>query len=288
MDGGGEAGRQRGERRRRPAPLELVHGLEHRQVGADGGQLAEEQRLRTVALQHRRQHPGPGHVHAPLPMVVGDPVDVAELRQHARGRLGTPALQPRIAVGAVADQRQVVGDRRRRHAELRDDTGLVAQDPAQAVELDDASPLDALRQVLVGRADEHALDPRILGGPGRGGAKRVVGLDLDHRPDAHAERGQHLFEQRELRPQRRLDALAGLVAGPQVVAERLDHVVGGHPDVRRAVVEHALHRGQHAAHRAHLHARRVARRRHGEVVPEELVGAVDEMHVHREPGPRML
>ena len=50
--------------------------------------------------------------------------------------------------------------------------------------------------------------------------------------------------------QRRVDALARLVAGPEVVAERLDDVVGGHAEVGGAALEHAPARiPTHAAHR---------------------------------------
>ena len=52
--------------------------------------------------------------------------EMAELGQHRRRRFRAPAGQAGIAVGAVADQRQVVGDRHRRHAELRDDARFVA------------------------------------------------------------------------------------------------------------------------------------------------------------------
>ena len=47
------------------------------------------------------------------------------------------------------------------------------------------------------------------------------------------ERGERLLEQRELREQVGIDAGAGLVAGPQAVAERLDDVIGGDADVAR-------------------------------------------------------
>ena len=100
------------------------------------------------------------------------------------------------------------------------------------IQLDDARAADALREILVGRADQHALDARVRGGRCRRRRQRIVGLELDHRPDGDAERRQRLFEQRELREEVGVDALAGLVAGPQIVAERLDHVVGRDADVR--------------------------------------------------------
>ena len=70
---------------------------------------------------------------------------------------------------------------------------------------------------------------------------------------------ERLFEQRELRQQVGLDAGAGLVAGPQLVAERLDDVIGGDADVRGAAGDHAEHRRDDAAHRARLRGRRASR-----------------------------
>ena len=52
-------------------------------------------------------------------------------------------------------------------------------------------------------------------------------------------------------------------------------------DVRRAPLEHRQHRREHAADGGHLAAVRVARGRQRVVVPEQLVGAVDEMHIHQ-------
>ena len=57
---------------------------------------------------------------------------------------------------------------------------------------------------------------------------------------------RHL-ERMELREQRRIDAFAGLVAGPLVIAERLDDVVGGDAQVGRACLEHREHGVEHPA-----------------------------------------
>ena len=72
-----------------------------------------------------------------------------------------------------------------------------------------------------------------------------------------------------------------LVAGPQVVAERLDDVVGGDADVGGAVLEQLEHRAGDPAGRRHLPAVVGEVGRQGEVVAEQLVGAVDEVDVHR-------
>ena len=85
-------------------------------------------------------------------------------------------------------------------------------------------------------ADHHALHTRIRRRDCRRRRQRIVGLELDHRPDGKPRCRQRLFEQRELRIEIRLDARAGLVAGPELVPERLDDVVGGDADMARALV----------------------------------------------------
>ncbi len=120
--------------------------------------------------------------------------------------------------------------------------GLVAQLAAPPVELDHPLPAHALRQVLVRRADDDLLHPRIGRRDRRGGGEGVVGLELDHGPDDHAQRAERLLERRELRVEQRVHALAGLVAGPELVPERLDDVIGRHAQMRRAALEHAQDR----------------------------------------------
>ena len=119
--------------------------------------------------------------------------------------------RPGEAVGAVADEREVVRDRGRGDAEALLDGGGVASLALAAVELDDLAA-DALRQVLVRRRDHDAAHRGVLGGPHGGGRERVVSLEVDHRPDAHAERLQPVLKRRELPGEGRVDALAGLVA----------------------------------------------------------------------------
>ena len=89
-------------------------------------------------------------------------------------------------------------------------------------------------------------------------ARRVVGLELHHRPDDEAERPRRPLGELELRQQVRVDAGARLVAGVQPVAERLDDVVEGAGDVR-----HARRREEHpqAAQQADRRADLAARRR---------------------------
>ncbi len=129
----------------------------------------------------------------------------------------------------------------RRHAELRDDAGFVDERARADVELHDARAADALRQILVGRPDDHATHPLVPRRNRRRCRQGVVGLELHHRPDDDAERRERLFEQRELRQQIRLDAFARLVAAPEIVAEGLDHVVGRDTDVRGSVLDESQH-----------------------------------------------
>ena len=122
----------------------------------------------------------------------------------------------------------------------------VAHLSAPAIHLHDAIAHDALREILVGRPDADLLDARIGGREMRRRGQRVVGLELDHRPRDDAHGDERLFERVKLRPQRGLDAFARFVAGPQIVAERLDDVIGGNADVRDAAFEHLHDRPEHS------------------------------------------
>ena len=73
---------------------------------------------------------------------------------------------------------------------------------------------------------------------------------------------------------------AGLVAGPELVPERLDDMVGSHPDVRDAAFKHSEDGGKHAPRRGHLAALLVDVRGKGEEVTKQLVCAVEKVNVH--------
>jgi hypothetical protein len=81
----------------------------------------------------------------------------------------------------------------------------------------------------------------------------------------------------ELCPQGRLDAVARLVARPQAVAERLDHMVGGHADVRLAALDELQHAVQHAHHRTEAPVFSLVESTLAVEVAKQLVGAVDQM-----------
>ena len=66
----------------------------------------------------------------------------------------------------------------------------------------------------------------------RGRSERIIGFELDHRPDHNAHRRKRLLERMELREQRALDTGAGLVVRPKPIPKRLDHVIGGDAEIR--------------------------------------------------------
>ena len=204
---------------------------------------------------------------------------MAVLADQTRRRLGTDARQSRVAVGGVADEREIVGDERRTDPELRLHARRVANLAAAAIHLHDAIADDALREVLVGRPDAHLLDALVRRRKMRGRRQRVIRLQLDHRPCRHSHRRQKLFEGVKLRPQRRIDSFAGLIAGPKLVAERLDDVVGGHSDVRRSFIQHLHDGAEHSRHRPERLIGQLAAAKTVEMA-KELVRAVDEVNDH--------
>ena len=123
-------------------------------------------------------------------------------------------------------------------------------------------------------------DVVIRGGDASRRGECVVGLQLDHRPYRDAHRRERVLERLELGEQRAVDAGAGLVARPEVVAERLDHVIGRDADVRRAGLEHLQHRVQHAGRGAERLTVAPAAAPAAVEVAEQLVGAVDEVDDH--------
>src|SRR5262249_23112928 len=108
----------------------------------------------------------------------------------------------------------------------------------------------------------------------------VVRLDLDHGPHGDAHRGERLLQWIELRPERRLDAGARLVAGPQIVAERFDHMVGRDTDVRTTRLDRLQHSGQHPDHRPEWRVLAVRESANAVEVSKQLVRAVDQVNEH--------
>src|SRR4051812_2807433 len=83
----------------------------------------------------------------------------------------------------------------------------------------------------------------------------------------------------ELRPERALDSRAGLVAGPEIVAEGLDDVIGGHTDVRSPSFQHLRHGAENSGNRAEGRITLLEPADPVEMA-EQLVGPVDEVDDH--------
>src|SRR6266571_3157320 len=114
-------------------------------------------------------------------------------------------------------------------------------------------------------------------GPERGQGfeqQRPVALLSEHR------RGKGLDRAVLVQEPRGLDALPGLVVGPEVVAERLDDVIGCHTDVSRSGLDHLQYRMQHAADSAEALILALAEMAPAVKLAEQLVRAVEGMNYH--------
>ena len=78
--------------------------------------------------------------------------------------------------------------------------------------------------------------------------------------------------------ERGLHAIAGLVSGPERIAERLDDVVGRHADVSRSRLDHLQNGIEDADHRAEGLIFALVEATQAIEVPEQLVRAVDQMN----------
>src|SRR6185295_10974312 len=70
----------------------------------------------------------------------------------------------------------------------------------------------------------------------------------------------------------------GLVARPKTIAKRLDDVIGRDAHVSRALLDHLQQRLQHADHRTERCVLAFVKATQAVEVPEQLVGAVYDMH----------
>ncbi len=135
------------------------------------------------------------------------------MRQDRSRSFRAPPTHARKTIGSIANHRQIVRDRLRPHAKLSNHAGLIAHDVLPAVQLNHPCTHYALTEIFVGRAEEDFSDAVILRGLRGGRGERVVRLELDHGPHHYPHRFQSFLENRELREQRRIYALAGFVVG---------------------------------------------------------------------------
>jgi hypothetical protein len=84
----------------------------------------------------------------------------------------------------------------------------------------------------------------------------------------------------KLRQECGLDAIPGLVAGPETIAEGLDDVIGGHPDVSSPGLDRLQHGMEYADHGAVGPVLALIEAAKAVEMAEQLVGAVQEMYDH--------
>jgi hypothetical protein len=137
-----------------------------------------------------------------------------------------------------------------------------------------------LREILVGRPDAHLLHALVERCEMRGRRQRIVRLQLHHGPHCDAHGLQIFLERVKLRQQRFIDAIAGLVAGPQIVTKRLDHVIRGDAEMGGPALDHLEHGMQHTRHGPERFVVALVETSLPVEMPEQLIGPVDQMNDH--------
>ncbi len=117
----------------------------------------------------------------------------------------------------------------------------------------------------------------------RSRSEGVVSLELDHGPYDDPHGCQPHFEPLELREQGCIDAVPSLVSTPQVVAEGFDDMIGGDAQVSGAALDHLQDGMQHPGYGAVRLVAALVETAQAVEVPEELIGAVDEVNDHSRP-----
>ena len=171
----------------------------------------------------------------PVVPVGGKLVEVSVPGEHRGGRLRAPSRQARKPVGGIADEREIIRDGLRRHAELRLNARFVANLPRAPIELHDSRPADRCARSLSGVQMHDLLDPldraaatRAAAASASSASNSTIGQTMTPTAASASSSSGNCA------PELRLDSVAGLVAGPEIVAERFDDVIGRDADMRRA------------------------------------------------------
>ena len=237
-------------------------------IGLDGDQgtrLRQPWQGRAQVLTHGAAHLGRVFHHAFQAVIQGQPFD---------GRFRAAFRYARHVVDGIADQRQIIDDAVRRHAELGQHGRFVELFIAHGIDQGHLA-VDQLRQVLVARGDHH-----VHAGGGRlhgQGANHVIGFHAVDHQDGPAH-GAHGFVDRfDLQAQVvRHRGARGLVLGIHIVAESftlgIEHAgdVGG-----RVIGAQAAQHVDHAVHGARgitVRAAQVGQRMEGAI---KVTGTVD-------------
>jgi len=208
-----------------------------------------------------------------------DLLELAVVGEQAGCGFCTPARDTWDAIRAIADEREVVGNRTRRDAKLLDHAGFIQGAFAHPIEADNAFALDALAKIFVRRTDHHLIHGVCKTGGSR--RERVVRLKLDHRPGDNTERAANLFSQLELGKESRIDAFACLVSRKQLITKRFDNVVESAGNVRHFGIAEQRHQAsKQAAGGAYFLARLGLAWRKRVVRPEQFKGAIHDKEFH--------
>src|ERR1039457_2701467 len=216
----------------------------------------------------------------PLSPILGNFLKVRILRKRKCRSLLSPSRHTGEAICTVADHRQVIRDRLRFHTKFSDDAGFIPHNVLPAIQLYDSGAYHTLTKIFVRCANEYSTDTLILRGSCSGGSERIIGLVIHHWPYDHSHCFQRFLENRKLREQFRSHAFSRLVSGIQVVAKRLHDMVGCNPDVSCATLNHGYNGRQDTTHCTDFLTVRIFRGGHGEKMPEQFVGSVNQVHIH--------
>ena len=202
---------------RRSAPSQRIHVAEQRRVGSQCREILEQQRELAVFANN-----------------VGGKLSIGPWRLKSRAAPTADPRDARIAIGRVADEGEEIGDQ----------AGSTPNFSRTAA----ASRIVLARRSICTTRSSRTHCARSLSGVQmqtfstrwsrrRARPRRPAHRRLRARSSATPRRPSRRALPRadEIAPQRRLDAVAGLVAMPEVVAERLDDVIGRDADVRRAL-----------------------------------------------------
>src|SRR6185437_2136846 len=186
---------------KRPTPAQLVNVSEQRRINTQRSELLEQQRGLPPLAERLR----------------GKALDRAIARQKTSGSLGPDTSNTGIAVGAIADKRQIVGNQLRTDTKLGTHTVRIPDGLTLTVDLHDTIRAHTLRKVLVRSPDTNLLDSGIRGSQRCRGSQAIIRLQIRHRPDRDAHGRKSILQGMKLSEQHRIDPVAGLVTAPQIV-----------------------------------------------------------------------
>jgi hypothetical protein len=105
---------------------------------------------------------------------------------------------PGVSIRGVSHEGEEIRYQRRINAEFLAHTGCIAYLVAAPVHLYYAVDRDALREIFIRCPDANFFHALVLRRNACGRGKRIVGLELGHRPHCDAHSGKRLFKRMEL------------------------------------------------------------------------------------------